>query len=567
MLPSLNWRPASLLTITLACGFVTSSRANPIAHSSHNIIESVPDLPNLDEWIADEADIALDALLENIHPPDTLPGVVVASPSRKDPDYFYHWTRDAALVLSVAQMVYEHGVDNGGAKDTMLENILWNYARFEQHLQTVPNPSSNIAEPKWNVDGTAYTLPWGRPQNDGPALRAQTLTLFAQSHLRKHQNTSLITSLLYDSRFPSSSLIKNNLEFTSHNWQEDTVDLWEEIRGTHFYTLMVQHSSLVHGSRFAEEMGDIGAARWYAAQSRKIASKLEEHWSPEHRILQSTLSRTGGIGYKSSNLDVSILLASLHTDPPSLFDHPRHPFMPHPHFLHTPYPPWSDEVLSTAMKLDHVMSSLYPINNITNVNDLPIANAIGRYPEDRYDGIGTSSLGNPWFLTTLAYAEVLYRTAVEWSHQNWIPVTDVTLDLLKWIGAFHPNSTNPHSHTAEIGKYAISRVPVRRAHSPVLFDWIIKHLGKKADAYFRRVQLHALGRESGKMAEQINRVDGKMQGARSLTWSHAAFVTAVVARDKFLGSLEGEVGEGMGRYTLGDQRRFASLKLQLLKKR
>jgi glucoamylase len=43
----------------------------------------------------------------------------------------------------------------------------------------------------------------------------------------------------------------------------------------------------------------------------------------------------------------------------------------------------------------------------------------------------------------------------------------------------------------------------------------------------------------GSLSEQINRDSGYMQGAVNLTWSHASFLTAKMARDKALQALKG----------------------------
>ena len=51
--------------------------------------------------------------------------------------------------------------------------------------------------------------------------------------------------------------------------------------------------------------------------------------------------------------------------------------------------------------LTKTFNDLYPINKIRP----ELGVAIGRYPEDRYDGYGTSSQGNPWFLSTVALGE------------------------------------------------------------------------------------------------------------------------------------------------------------------
>lgn len=71
--------------------------------------------------------------------------------------------------------------------DTDLLSIIEEYISSQAYIQTVSNPSGNLAnsglglgEPKFNVDESAYTGSWGRPQRDGPALRATALIDFGQ---------------------------------------------------------------------------------------------------------------------------------------------------------------------------------------------------------------------------------------------------------------------------------------------------------------------------------------------------------------------------------------------------
>ncbi len=58
------------------------------------------------------------------------------------------------------------------------------YVDAQAVLQTVSNLSGSLAdgaglaEPKFNVNGTEFTGAWGRPQRDGPALRATALIGF-----------------------------------------------------------------------------------------------------------------------------------------------------------------------------------------------------------------------------------------------------------------------------------------------------------------------------------------------------------------------------------------------------
>ena len=95
--------------------------------------------------------------------------------------------------------------------------------------------------------------------------------------------------------------------------------------------------------------------------------------------------------------------------------------------------------------------------------------AIGRYPEDRYDGYGTNGTGNPWFLATLAVSEY-YCNLSKISSAKKLP------DLI--------------------------------------------------EAQFSMALYHS-DRE-GSMSEQFNRDNGIMQGAKQLTWSHSSFMTAMM---------------------------------------
>ena len=45
-------------------------------------------------------------LLKNTSPADGLKGSVIAAPSKSHPDYYYHWVRDAALVVDSLLNLY-----------------------------------------------------------------------------------------------------------------------------------------------------------------------------------------------------------------------------------------------------------------------------------------------------------------------------------------------------------------------------------------------------------------------------------------------------------------------------
>ncbi len=116
--------------------------------------------------------------------------------------------------------------------------LLEDYRQFSRQNQLTANPSGGadsggLGEPRFNADGTVYQK-WGRPQNDGPALRALTLMRWANLLLDQNQ-TDWVRNNPYDGRFPSQSVIKNDLEYVARTILDPCVDLWEERPGNHFF--------------------------------------------------------------------------------------------------------------------------------------------------------------------------------------------------------------------------------------------------------------------------------------------------------------------------------------------
>lgn len=76
-------------------------------------------------------------------------------------------------------------VDRFKNGDTDLLNTIEQYVSAQAYIQTISTPSGDLfggglGEPKFNVDETAFTGSWGRPQRDGPALRATAMISFGQ---------------------------------------------------------------------------------------------------------------------------------------------------------------------------------------------------------------------------------------------------------------------------------------------------------------------------------------------------------------------------------------------------
>ncbi|MBY0369709.1 glycoside hydrolase family 15 protein [bacterium] len=461
---------------------------------------------DLTQWLDFQEPVSWQKLNENISPAGAARGTVIAARSRSAPDYYYHWTRDAGLVMDVLRKRYESSKDaTEKAKLVAAFDDFVQLSVKQQSQNSLSGPAwgMGVAEPKYFVDGRPFDGGWGRPQTDGPAIRATTLIRMAQAMARNGDSSR--SRSWYDGRFPSYSVIKADLEFVASCWDDSgpnlkeapSFDLWEEVLGGHFYTRMVQRKALLVGAEFARSLGDRGAADHYARKAAKIEATLQEFWSEENGLIEVTRGQVRGLDYKDSQMDSAIVLAALHG---SLED--------------GVFSPWDSRVLLTLSALSDTFEGLYPINRTQfDKKGAPLAPAIGRYPEDKYNGLDSKTEANPWFLTTSAFAEALYITAARWSEKGEIAVDDNLVSFLKGLDSELPSQAGQtlRSNSAE-------------------FAQVLEAVVARGDAYLNRVRSRAGAR--GQLSEQFNRYSGKLRGASELTWSHAALLTAKQARDK-----------------------------------
>lgn len=321
-------------------------------------------------------DNSLNIVISNATKSDVMRGMVVASPSKESPNYYFDWVRDTSLTMRALIDFYAF------KRDPKIKKLIFEWIQAEKYRQNLPT-LTGLGEPKFNVDGSGYTSPWGRPQNDGPALRAIAMIKFARILFLEGEHDYVLKNL-YHGILPADSVIKKDLEYVSHQWREHSFDIWEEEKGMHFYTLLSQHVALQEGAKLAEELNDKGAADFYLQESVKIGKMLKADFVDRNIGLIVTTQKSSSLGYKNSGLDVAPLLALLHTSPyQKLFS------------LSDP------EVSLYINTLIRTFADLYQVNkSFSN-----LGTGIGRYPEDRYDGYETTKMGNPWFLSTMALAE------------------------------------------------------------------------------------------------------------------------------------------------------------------
>ncbi|KAH8178017.1 glycosyl hydrolases family 15 domain-containing protein [Sarocladium implicatum] len=229
---------------------------------------------SVEDFITTESPIALEQLLCNIgsdgcHASGVNSGLVIASPSKEEPPYFYTWTRDSALVFKsvVDRFVNEYDAD--------LQRHITEYIASQAHIQGVSNPSGSLAdgsglgEPKFNVDGSAFTDSWGRPQRDGPALRAIAIMSYGE-WLVDNNYTDTAKDILWP-------IVRNDLNYVTQYWNQTGFDLWEEVKGSSFFTVASQHKALVQGYSFAARIGVDGED--YASVAPSVLCFLQTFWS------------------------------------------------------------------------------------------------------------------------------------------------------------------------------------------------------------------------------------------------------------------------------------------------
>ena len=431
----------------------------------------------LEDWLSYQEGKSWQLMQKNINPKGTLDGTVVASLSKHNPNYFYHWIRDAALVMDTL-----HSLDQSESA----VNTLKAFARLS-YLQQGTDAPGGLGEPKFHVNGQPFTGPWGRPQNDGPALRSIALIGLA-NQLLEEGDTSFVTEVLYSLTKPS--VIKRDLEYVARNLYEPDFDLWEEVLGYHFFTRVSQRKALLLGAELAERLGDGGAARYYRIKATEISMFLDGHLNSGAPFIMATVGRAGGIDNKSG-LDTSTVLALLYTDDGK-----------------DPYLSLIDaRVQQNVATIMDEFARLYSINNTGKDTMGP---GIGRYPEDTYDGYESRGLGNPWFLLNHGMAEYFYRVAAIYRNVDGVLVTGVNIQFFDMVYSMGGTSLPKVLEGADLAE----------------------RLMAVGDMLMARSQRHAF--PNGSLSEQFNRETGFSQGAPDLTWSHSSFLRAKAARDSLL---------------------------------
>lgn len=280
-------------------------------------------------------------------------GMVIASPSN-DPPYKFHWIRDVSVVMRAIIESYKNN------KDPKYFNLIINYLENEFYVQNL-NTICGLGEPKVNINGTPFNDPWGRPQNDGPALRG--ILLFEIYDLLEKDYPNILSNIVVP-------MINKDIKYIIENLNKTSFDLWEEIKGWHFYTRFVQLKFLKdyisHGknnSNFNKKIDNIYL---------NFKNNIKDHICNNYLI--SSFNEYGHIVRVN---DASLLLAYCHVR--------------------------FDKELLEEFPLELIKINAYNlINDFRNKYNKNF-NMIGRYKNDKYYN------GHLWPLCSLGLAQCFYK--------------------------------------------------------------------------------------------------------------------------------------------------------------
>jgi glucoamylase len=365
-------------------------------------------------WLEQQYERSIAGMLMSVSPVDivkTRPGfghtirpvkgAIVASPVLADwdpdPDYFFHWFRDSAVVVEAMRLAFESGhlgcealthfadflrfslslrnLDGRKLIATLAwrENVVADFIRFlrrAEELEAV-HGEAVVAETRVNPDGTLDISSWTRPQHDGAPLRALAVTRWVRAHRMDEEVLDL-----------ASRLIRGDLAFTFAHWREPSFDIWEEENGLHYYTLCVSAAALREGAGWLEGQGETTLAATYRQEAVLIHQVLDGYWMPAEGHYRSRVLASGERSAKE--LDIATLLAAVHA--PGYGDHSAH----------------DPRAQATLDRLESLFEGAYAINR-----DRPRghAAAMGRYAGDVYFS------GGAYYFATLGAAEFCFLAA------------------------------------------------------------------------------------------------------------------------------------------------------------
>jgi glucoamylase len=445
-------------------------------------------MQELDRWIEQQYRHAIVAMLPSLSPLDIVKqrpgfgqtvtpklGSVVASPVLAaydpDPDYFFHWFRDSAVVIDAVRLLSAEGsLAAARALEYFRDFVTFSLSLLEldgralvaapawragvkEDFQKFVRTDADLgavhgglvsAEARVNPDCSLDISNWARPQHDGPPLRLLAVLRW-------------VRDVTFDPALAASvaKLLRADIAFTRGRWSIPSFDIWEEEKGHHYYTLRVAAEALEEGANWLDGQGaghhesdDREEARLCRADARAILARLDGYWLPDAGYYRSRVLE--GHVRSTKELDIAPIFAAIHGAGEQ-----------NQHSVHDP------RMQATLRRLEALFDAEYEINRNRPAGRGP---ALGRYKGDVYYS------GGAYYFSTLAAAEFCFRAA-----------------LGKQLG---PDE----------------------AHA-----W-----ADRGDSYLETVRTFTP--PSGDLSEQFDQKTGAQTSAKHLAWSYAAFISSAIAR-------------------------------------
>jgi glucoamylase len=272
----------------------------------------------------------------------------------------------------------------------------------------------------------------------------------------------------------AGTVVGANLDFLQNTYQAATVNLWEEAYGASFFTRAVHRRCL---AEIQSNSIGITVPEWAGDAIAWLDDALASHWNGTY--YQSVAPAPADRAPYDPNID--IVLACVYGS----------------------VPVGDTRLLATAGLLrdqwaDPASRYFYPING--DDQQRGVGPLLGRYPGDVYDGDTDAQAGDPpWAISTACFAELYYRLAAHVTSTDAVPVDDLSANFFAQAGV--TASDSPPDAAAAL------RTAGDRMLSALLFH--SDHL---------------------ELSEQFDAVTGFEKSVRNLSWSYAAFLSAVRAR-------------------------------------
>ena len=236
------------------------------------------------------------------------------------------------------------------------------------------------------------------------------------------------------------SLVEKAAEFllayrdSSTKLPRGSYDLWEEKRGTSTYTASSVYAALIAASNLSKEIGKSDKMARYSAAAQEVRDAILAHlWDDSAGIFVKHIDIEGETHTVDRTLDASSAYGVF---------------------------------IFGVLPVDDVRLTRAFETTVGRLSHGIVSGGLARYEGDTYYRSDKESAGNPWFVTTLWYAEYLIAIAKD----------DHDLERVRSI-----------------------------------FDWVVMH-----------------AQHSGVLSEQLDPRTGRAISAAPLMWSHAGYAIAVM---------------------------------------